>query len=367
MQLRQLSKTDTNILKGLGILCILAHNFFHWIGPIARSENETEFKSENFFNFINAIVDNPLDSFNIIFSYLGHFGVQIFIFISGYGLTMSMLKTAKPYKDFIIDRAIKLYPLVFVGIASHFLMTTIIFRQIIGIEGIRSLTYKMLMIHTLIPGEAMSRIGPLWFTGMIFQLYLLFPLLFKLIMQYGVKALVAISVFAYTCIYPCIYFDILPHGINIMVNSIGHLPEFCLGILFAKSKCVKISPVCFIVAVTLFGLGNVYKAFYPLTFISFTYIILCVYNSHIMKKINTTVIKKFFVFFGELSMMLFAVHGVLRYPFIEMVEKANNTFYQYIFFTVFVICTIFVALGARNIYERIVNLLASARMRLKQK
>lgn len=364
MKLRQLSKNDTGILKGVAILCILAHNFFHWMGPIAGTENEFSFKSNNFNRFIGAFADSPIDSINIIFSYLGHYGVMLFIFISGYGLATSMMQSAKNYKTFVIDRAVKLYPLVFVAIVSYYLMSTLIFHRMIDMEGIKSLVYKLLMVHTLIPGEGLTHIGPLWFAGMIFQLYLLFPLLFKLIMRYGVKAFAVICLFAYVCIYLCLYIDILPQGISIMQNFIGHLPEFCLGILFVKLKGIKLNSLYFIIAVILFCIGNLYKSFFPFTFISITYIMLCFYHLSIIKNKVVLATEKFLAFFGKMSMMLFATHSIIRAPLVEIAEKANNHLYYYFMFVVFVVTALFIAFGAKVVYEWIVNVLISLRIKL---
>lgn len=65
-------------------------------------ENEFEFNDENVFKFLSAFAEYPMESINILLSYLGHYGVQLFIFISGYGLAASMLNTYKGYKSFIV-------------------------------------------------------------------------------------------------------------------------------------------------------------------------------------------------------------------------------------------------------------------------
>src|SRR5690606_878218 len=79
------SKNDTNIIKGLGILMIMFHNFFHLIKPMI-GENEFEFSADNFKRFIHFTSSDPFNLFRFASSYLGHYGVQLFIFISSYGL-----------------------------------------------------------------------------------------------------------------------------------------------------------------------------------------------------------------------------------------------------------------------------------------
>ena len=73
---------DSSIIKGVGILLIAFHNFFHWVAPSAK-ENEFSFSANGIHDLFNGIGQQPLESINLIFSFWGHFGVQLFIFISG--------------------------------------------------------------------------------------------------------------------------------------------------------------------------------------------------------------------------------------------------------------------------------------------
>ena len=57
-----LSVQDTLIIKGVAILCIIAHNFFHNIWP-APGENELTFSSKAFSNVVAQIGQNPIDFF----------------------------------------------------------------------------------------------------------------------------------------------------------------------------------------------------------------------------------------------------------------------------------------------------------------
>ena len=94
MIIKRYSKQDTSILKGFAIICICLHNFFHYLPP-SPGENEFYFSLNHINNFFSQISETPAEFVNLIFSYLGHYGVQIFIFISGYGLAVSMGKQEK--------------------------------------------------------------------------------------------------------------------------------------------------------------------------------------------------------------------------------------------------------------------------------
>src|SRR5690242_7079951 len=84
-----LDRTDTAVLKGLAILAIAFHNFSHILTP--TGENEFSFEPIRVHRFFHIVCD-PHDALQALFSYLGHFGVELFIFLSAYGLALNYWK-----------------------------------------------------------------------------------------------------------------------------------------------------------------------------------------------------------------------------------------------------------------------------------
>ena len=364
MKIRALQKEDTNIIKGIGILCIIIHNLLHWGQPLNGKENEFYFASDNVLCFFNAFAEHPAESLNIIFSYLGHFGVQLFIFISGLGLAMSMIANPRKYGSFIFDRLKKLYPLVIIAFIFYIMFTAIAFYRIINIDELKGFAYKFLFIHTLIPGEGLTLNGPLWFLGLILQLYLLFPLLFKLIGKYKTKAFVCICLISYAIVYACIYTKILPENLSVMQNFPGHLPEFALGILFAYSKDKKVNWIWFVIALAIFCLGNFYKVFYPFTFLCITYIFISIFL-FIKKEGKFNFFDKFLVFFGSLSMTLFATHGCIRWPFVVIAGNYNNAGWTFVVVLIYIVSAIIIALGAKAMYQWMIDVFSKIKLSKK--
>ena len=173
-----ISKRDTSILKGFAILCIVFHNYFHWLNP-NPGENEFTFSASRVENFFQLLGDEPGEWFNLLFSYLGHYGVQIFVLISGFGLTVSMINRPRTWESFVLNRLKKLYPLLLSGILALFLGVILMDSQLVDNYIMMELKPKLLFIHTLIPNSGVSVNGPWWFFALILQLYLLFPLLFQ--------------------------------------------------------------------------------------------------------------------------------------------------------------------------------------------
>lgn len=106
---------------------------------------------------------------------LGGIGVYFFYIASGFGLSFSIHST-KSYFNFIKRRFLKFMP-------SYYLL--LLFFAIISLLKIYPITlkdffYHIILIHVFFKDYVFGISAPLLFIGVIFQLYLLFPLLYKL-------------------------------------------------------------------------------------------------------------------------------------------------------------------------------------------
>lgn len=366
MTIRNYSQQDTSIVKGFAILCICLHNFFHWIAPYT-GENELYFSEEYVINFFDRIAESPAEFINIIFTFLGHYGVQIFIFISGLGLTLSMLKKSKTWLSFIVDRLKKLYPLIITALIFYILFTITMDSKLPNENQFKELGYKLLFIHTLLPYQGLTLNGPWWFFGLIFQLYLIFPFLFHIIKRYNTKGFIAICIFSYTWTFISQYLFQDIFEVYYLQNFPGHLPEFCIGIWLALNSDKKINNIFFFLALILFCLSNYYKIFFPFSFLSVTVISIFAYQFFKNIPIQKTLLKKFLIYFGSISMTLFAVHGFLRYPFVQLSNNILNTPLGHICSaTLFMTFAIIIALSANHVYDFLLSLFNRIRLPEKQ-
>ncbi len=316
MVTRELSRHETSIMKGIAILCIALHNFLHYLPPFT-GENEFKFCPEYIWNFLNLLTSQPFDLINTLFSFLGHYGVQAFILLSGYGLAKSMQTHRQEWLPFMASRMKKLVPLLLIGIALFIAYTYIWGHRCLYMTEASSLFYKSLLIHTILPNEGLSLIGPWWFFGLIFQLYILFPFLFSSIEKHGIKALVLISSMSISLIYIEQYGLTSTEYITIMQNAPAHLSEFSLGIWFALNNGAKVPKATLPLSIAIFILGNFFKPFFPFTFISISIIILWAAMS---TNIGNNKLKPL-SFIGSISMLMFVTNGFLRQPFLDMADS----------------------------------------------
>lgn len=81
----QLSRRETTVLRGLAIGLIIIHNFCHWL-PRCVDENEYTWAISRIQRYVHYIQDGGPHLILNFFSHYGHYGVALFLFLSGYGL-----------------------------------------------------------------------------------------------------------------------------------------------------------------------------------------------------------------------------------------------------------------------------------------
>ena len=325
-EINHFSIEQTELLKGFGILLIVLHNFYHNLTPLI-GENEFAFSYQTFWIFYQTLQVNPESFLRVIFSYFGHYGVQIFIFFSAYGLTRKYHKKSLVFSEFLKIRMCKIY-LSFLLCLSAYIVLGLIKSKFLVTEKVLywdSLLWKVLLVSNFIPGQALKPVGPWWFLPFIIQVYVIYPFLLKGYKKYGYKLLVFISLASLLgewLINPYL----ISQGININHMVLGHLPLICLGIVLAVQKSIKIPIEYTLLALLLFILGNINPYIWMIADISFTTLILAISIIAFKTSLQHNSITGFFILYGNISFQLFMVNGFLRSPFHNFAEAYNLWF-----------------------------------------
>jgi peptidoglycan/LPS O-acetylase OafA/YrhL len=352
-----LSKNDTNIIKGVGILMIIFHNFFHLIEK-ATGENEFSFSEDNFRRFIDFSVGTPLDFTRFASSYFGHYGVQLFIFISSYGLYLSYAHKNISWFPFMKKRIIKLYPTLVLGIALSVLINLVQLKILPGLPVIKSILLKLTLLYGFVPNEALTINGPWWFFSLIVQLYAIFPFLLWLLRKAGPDSLL-IVIFLFIGISMALDLFIGIPGTSVYFTFIGQLPVFSLGLYFAARGQIKISTTILLMALVIFSLGNINQYAWYFSFLAVTLIMLkaLIWAIPIIRKFAN--LNFFLEFTGSVSLYLFVVNGLLRHRLITTAEKYNNPFITLGLSFVFLAFVYLTALILRSLEKQLMEFIDS--------
>ena len=233
-------------LRGLAIMLIMLHNYCHWL-PFAVPENEFSFSVEKYIQFWNVISWDTI--FIQFFSFWGHLGVSVFVFLSGYGLVKKYDDTIINWKSFIIMHYKKLcIPMVLGFIAYYFVLYIINHpnnQDIFTIVPIKRFFAQITLIINFLPNpHRLIMPGPYWYFGLTMQLYIIYLLfvykrpisyitaialcafIFSLFLEYNPQLLISIKYNFFGWLFPFIYGIICYRGF-----CIGYTSSTIIGVL----------------------------------------------------------------------------------------------------------------------------------------
>lgn len=333
--INKISKTETLYLKGIGILLIVCHNFLHWVKPMI-GENEFSYSREVYNTFLSAMT---LDFGNIIkhlFSYFGHYGVQLFIFCSGYGLTVAYGHKQLSLVPFMKKRILKLYPVFTLAILGLLVYTYVIFGRDFSMQTVTDLLLRYTLLANWIPGKIFVVSGPYWFYAMIIQLYVCFFFLVKLHHRYR-YGLVAVMLLSYVIIITTNDFFVA-QKLSLYYNFLGNLPVFVFGMLLAynKDKTYNFRYKAMVLPlIVIFILGQYFEFFWNFSQLAFILIIVPLLLK--LSRLSQGKMYAFIVYTGGLAMYMFALNGFLRSPWVYQINKYESDVFIYVFALVFLI------------------------------
>ncbi|MEO6638586.1 MAG: acyltransferase [Ginsengibacter sp.] len=358
---RGLSKNDTKALKAVCILMIVLHNFLH-VFPGWQIENEFIFRRFNFDFFRNSIIGSGFfDAVGLIFSYFGHYGVDVFVFLSSYGLYRSCRNKHLDYWEFVKNRLFKLYPAFFLAVLLFLALNIIATKSFDHPDLYLGSLLRLSLLSNLIPGQSFQVVGPWWFYSMIIQFYLVFPLLRRLFDKYGARVLLILSTVSYVLLL-LLNNTLETQGLIIGATVIGHLPVFSLGLILARENSISLRWWLLPVASLLFYFGNYSEFGWVFTKVWFVLMTLYVYL-FLKQFISFRAIfpTRLTLFIGSISMYIFAVNGFSRHPFILATLNSDVLVFKLLITLGFVVYVVGVAILLRSAERLYLNLAAKGK------
>ena len=112
-----LTRNECTAMRGIAILAIVLHNYCHFISRIVQ-ENEYQFFTSNN-DRLWQVITHPDELLPVhLLSYFGHYGVPVFLFLSGFGLVKKYESeglTGTGSREFLCYHYLKLLRLLIVG------------------------------------------------------------------------------------------------------------------------------------------------------------------------------------------------------------------------------------------------------------
>ena len=251
-----LTKTECSAMRGVAILGIVLHNYCHWLG-LAVKENEYQFHRNNCEGLLNAVLHADWNLPIHLLSFFGHYGVPVFLFLSGFGLVLKYEERGKRREErgenvqhptsntqhltplrvgaglqtplsFIRYHFLKLFCMMIVG----FVAFTMIDAFTAGRHNYELLhvVAQLGLFNNLLPTpDKVIWPGPYWFFGLMLQLYIVYRLIIYRRHWGIVVALMAVCWIVQAACEPD------GETLNrLRYNFIGGMLPFGLGVLTAR-------------------------------------------------------------------------------------------------------------------------------------
>lgn len=268
-----LDREDTAVLKALAMAGIAGHNFLHQVSP-APLENEFNFYGlRAFWRMLSIAAVYPAEIPHVLLSFFGHYGLVLFVFLSGYGLTRRYLSSTPEWRTaaaLSIRQVCKMICLIIVGSVLAITWRFVIRGNDFSLaDELRSLALFLVFTNNLRPDALWRFVSVWWFFALIIQLYLLFPLMVAGVEKHsgGTFGAALVGLATAQWLGPEAY------GISFFATPLTHSLIFLIGIWLAMDRPLPMEIFSWAWAVML--LSQIFSVFFAL---SFTAVLLCLLN-----------------------------------------------------------------------------------------
>ena len=335
-----LTRRECTAMRGIAILAIVLHNYCHFIGKIVK-ENEYMYHEVNN-DRLWFVLTNPDELLPVhLLSYFGHYGVPVFLFLSGFGLVKKYETSPDPSKGgeglrtegawqallpfgeagrgFILYHYLKLLRMLIVGFVL-FLVVDAVTPGRFAFHWDNVLAQLLMYINVLPEPDKIIWPGIYWFFGLMMELYIVYRLLLYRRQAWLVVGLIVV------CWLLQVFCDPDGETLNrLRYNCIGGMLPFGAGILFARyggrcslwpsSRWLWLAIAVVAVALTVLMSFSFQTWFWiPLVIIIGTIALV---------KVVPGLVLQVLVWFGAVSAAMFVTHPVARKLFITVAWRQD--------------------------------------------
>ena len=344
-----LTRSECTAMKGIAILGIMLHNYCHWLKDIVR-ENEFTWRQLRCDRLLE-VLQQPDELLPMhLFSFFGHYGVTVFLFLSGFGLVMKYERSPLPEVGiwrFLRYNYLKLFRILIVGFVLFVMfdaVTPAMHRykasEVVAILGM----YANFLEH---PAQVIWP-GPYWYFSVTLQLYLLYRLVFYRWRHWSV--IVALMVGCW--IWQLCYCDDMVTLERLRYNLVGGLLPFGMGLLTARSE--KLKEMCgklrLPLYAVLFMLSILFAFYFSLLSPQMWLWVpaLAVVGTMALVKLMPQWLMPSVVWLGTISAAIFVMHPLVRKIFIRPYLQYD----QYAGLLLFIVATLLVSWLVKKMIDK---------------
>ena len=315
-----LTRRECSAMRGIAILAIMLHNYCHFIGKIVK-ENEYQYLEQNN-DRLWQVLTNPDELLPVhLLSYFGHYGVPVFLFLSGFGLVMKYetAATTQGVRPFVRYHYLKLLRMLIVGFVL-FLMVDAVTPGRYAFHWDNVLAQLLMYINVLPEPDKIIWPGIYWFFGLMMELYIVYRLLLYRRSAWFVVGLVVV------CWLLQVFCDPDGETLNrLRYNCIGGMLPFGAGILFGRyAERLNIWPSSRWLWLAIALVAAALTVLMSFSFQSWFWIPLVIIVGTIaLVKVVPGQVLQLLEWFGAVSAAMFVAHPVARKLFITVAWRQD--------------------------------------------
>ena len=340
-----LTRTECTAMKGIAILGIMLHNYCHFVKDIVR-ENEFTWQQSKC-DRLWEVLQQPDDLLPMhLLSFFGHYGVTVFLFLSGFGLVMKYERSSLPEVGiwrFIRYNYLKLFRIFIVGFVLFVMLDVLTpvmhhykAHEVVAMLGM----YANFLEH---PAQVVWP-GPYWYFSVTLQLYILYRLVFYRCRHWGVVVALIVGCW----VWQLCYLDDMVTLERLRYSFVGGLLPFGMGVLVARWSASKdLSPLSsLLIFVLMVIFGFMFSVFDINTWLWVP--AMAVVGTIALVKLIPQSVMPSIVWLGTVSAAIFVMHPLVRKVFV----RPYYVYDQYAGLFLFIVATLLVSWLVKIIIDK---------------
>ena len=341
-----LTRRECSAMRGIAILAIMLHNYCHFIGKIVKENEYLYLESNN--NRLWHVLTNPDELLPVhLLSYFGHYGVPVFLFLSGFGLVLKYESdaTSPNVRHFVGYHYLKLLRMLIVGFVL-FLMVDAVTPGRFAFHWDNVIAQLLMYINVLPEPDKIIWPGIYWFFGLMMELYIVYRLLLYRRSSWIVVGLIVVCWLLQAFCYQ------EGETLNrLRYNFIGGMLPFGLGLVLARVRQRTDNvreglflwlPALVVSVVLVFAMSFNFQTWLWIP-------VFIIIGTMALVKMMPESVLKLFVWFGSISAAMFVAHPIARKLFITVAWRQDI----YDGLMLYVIVTIALSWAVKQIIDRI--------------
>ena len=351
-----LTRNECTAMRGIAILAIVLHNYCHFISKIVQENEYQFFVSHN--EQLWQVISHPDELLPVhLLSFFGHYGVPVFLFLSGYGLVRKYETSddSCPPMRFVRYSYLKLLRMLIVGF-SLFICVDMVTPGRFQFHWDNVIAQLLMYINVLPEPEKTIWPGIYWFFGLMMELYIVYRLLLYRRSSWIVVALIVV------CWLLQAFCDPEGDTLNrLRYNCIGGMLPFGLGIIAARVRTLRTgstfptdseyAPYGPILWLLVFILSV--ALVFAMSFNFYTWLLLLpvfiIFGTIALVKAMPKWMLSIVTWFGSISAAMFVAHPIARKLFITVAWKQDI----YDGLMLYIIAVIAISWAVKQLIDRI--------------